>query len=115
MVRLPDQGIAGHTLPVLVVEDSIDDAALLVAQLAGTGRTVAHRRVDTARDMKEALLEAEWDIVISDHVMPCFSSSEAPHVLRLSGRSIPFIIYSGCISEQVAAAARREGVSSCIP
>jgi len=101
-------------LRVLVVEDNADDAALLVAQLAGTGRAVAHRRVDTAMDMKEALLEAEWDVVISDHVMPCFSSSEALHVLRQSGRSIPFIIYSGCISEQIIAAARREGISSCI-
>ena len=101
-------------LRMLIVEDSADDAALLVAQLARAGRNVAHRRVDTAAGMRDALREAEWDVVISDHVMPAFSSAEALQVLRQSGRSIPFIIYSGCISEQVIENARRDGVSSCI-
>ncbi len=101
-------------LRVLIVEDDADDAALLVAQLARTDRAVVHQRVDTAASMKVALREAEWDVVISDHVMPAFSSSEALQVLRQSGRSIPFIIYSGCISDQAIVAARRDGVSNCI-
>lgn len=101
-------------LRVLIVEDNADDAELLAAQLARAGREVVHRRVDTAAGMKDALREAEWDVVISDHVMPAFSSSEALQVLRQSDRSIPFIIYSGCISEQVIAAARSDGISKCI-
>ncbi len=99
---------------MLIVEDNADDVALLVAQLARAGREVVHQRVDTAVGMREALREAEWDVVISDHVMPAFSSAEALQVLRQSGRNIPFIIYSGCISEQVIENARRDGVHNCI-
>lgn len=120
-VPRPDSGArqdgGAHDVPLLralIVEDSEDDAALLVAQLTRAGRNVVHRRVATAARMKDALLEADWDVVISDHVMPGFSSSEALQVLRQSGRNIPFIIYSGCISEQVVAAAHRDGVNNCI-
>ena len=115
----PETGIAADpraapALRVLIVEDNEDDAALLVAQLVGAGRSISHRRVDSAARMRDALLAAEWDIVISDHVMPGFSSSAALQVLRQSGRNIPFIIYSGCISDQVIAEARRDGVHNCI-
>jgi len=101
-------------LRVLIVEDSEDDAVLLAAQLARAGRRIIHQRVDTATAMKDALLAAEWDIVISDHVMPGFGSSAALQVLHQSGRNIPFIIYSGCISDQAAEAARRDGAQGCI-
>jgi diguanylate cyclase len=101
-------------LRVLIVEDSENDAALLAAQLARAGRRIIHQRVDSAAAMRDALFAAEWDIVISDHVMPGFSSSSALQVLHQSGRNIPFIIYSGCISDQAAAAACRDGARSCI-
>jgi diguanylate cyclase (GGDEF)-like protein len=118
-VTTPDAGPAADprvapVLRVLIVEDDEDDATLLVAQLASAGRSISHRRVDTAARMREALIAAEWDIVISDHVMPGFSSSAALQVLRQSGRNIPFIIYSGCISDQVLAEVRRDCVHDCI-
>jgi CheY-like chemotaxis protein len=77
-VTTPDAGPAADprvapVLRVLIVEDDEDDATLLVAQLASAGRSISHRRVDTAARMREALIAAEWDIVISDHVMPGFS------------------------------------------
>jgi diguanylate cyclase (GGDEF)-like protein len=101
-------------LRVLIVEDREEDAVLLAAQLARAGCRITHQRVDTAAAMKDALLAAEWDIVISDHVMPGFSSSSALQVLHQSGRNIPLIIYSGCISDQAAEEARRDGAQNCI-
>lgn len=47
--------LSAAALRMLIVEDSADDAALLVAQLARAGRNVVHRRVDTAAGMKDAL------------------------------------------------------------
>lgn len=113
--RSRDTGVLrSAALRVLIVEDSADDADLLAAQLTRAGQPVTHRRVDNAAAMKDALFESDWDIVISDHSMPVFSSSGALQVLRQSGRDIPFIIYSGCISEQVLAAAHSDGVGNCI-
>ncbi|HWI13549.1 MAG TPA: EAL domain-containing protein, partial [Burkholderiales bacterium] len=94
---------------VLIVEDCPDDAELLCAELAQCGEEIIFRRVECAEDMRAALAE-DWDIVISDHTMPQFSSVEALETLKASGKDIPFIIYSGEISEQTAVSAMRAGV-----
>ena len=94
---------------VLIVEDCPDDAELLCAELAQCGEELVSKRVDCEEDMRAALQD-DWDIVISDHTMPCFSSAAALQTLKASGKDIPFIIYSGDISEQTAVSAMREGV-----
>src|SRR5258706_10814644 len=97
-----------------MVEDSEDDAHLLYSELAGRGCDLNYKRVATASAMRAALQESDWDIVISDHSMPFFSSLEALELLEESGKDIPFIICSGDISEQVAVSAMRKGVHDCI-
>ena len=99
---------------VLIVEDSEHDAHLLMLQLARCGVRVVHRRVDNAADMKKALFSGEWDVVISDHAMPGFSSRAALAILKSTGRDIPFIVYSGRIPDEVASAVMGEGASECI-
>ncbi len=99
---------------VLIVEDCEHDAYLLTLQLARCGMKLVHQRVDTAADMRKALLGSEWDIVISDHAMPGFSSRAALAVLQSTGRDIPFIVYSGRIPEDVASAILNDGASDCI-
>ncbi len=99
---------------LLVVEDSEDDARLLYSELARTNANITYLRVDCADDMRSALLESEWDIVISDHSMPCFSSLEALDLLKECGKDIPFIIYSGDVSEHVEVAAMCSGAQDSI-
>lgn len=102
--------ILRQAMRLLIVEDSEDDAELLRCELAHTGKHFLSRRVDCAADMRAALQEGDWDLIISDHSMPGFSSLEALNILKESGRDIPFIIYSGNISEQAAVSALHEGV-----
>jgi len=104
-----------HTrLRLLVVEDSEDDARLLYSELSRNADVAAYARVDTAEDMRAALHDADWDIVISDHSLPCFNSLEALEVLRDCGKDIPFIIYSGEVSKHVAVAAMNSGAQDSI-
>jgi len=93
----------GRKLRVLMVEDSDDDAHLLYSELASAGNDLTYKQVDSASGMRTALQESDWDVVISDHAMPSFSSLEALDLLKQSGKDIPFIIYSGNIGEQVLA------------
>jgi len=99
---------------LLIVEDSEDDARLLYSELARTNSDITYARVDCAEDMRAALFDSEWDIVISDHSMPRFSSLEALDLLKECGKDIPFIIYSGDVSEHVEVAAMCSGAQDSI-
>jgi len=99
----------GTPVRVLVVEDSEDDALLLISELRDAGYDPAFERVDTAEAMEAALATQPWDIVISDYSMPRFSASAALTLLQESGLDLPFIIVSGAIGEDAAVAAMKAG------
>jgi two-component system, NarL family, sensor histidine kinase UhpB len=105
----------GAPLRALLVEDSEDDALLVQRELRRGGYEPVCERVDTAEAMEAALEEGAWDIVISDHSMPAFSSSAALELLRRKGFvDMPFIIVSGRIGEDVAVAAMKAGAHDYI-
>src|ERR687894_2472886 len=107
--------LMGVQLKVLLVEDSENDALLLLRELRRGGYDPLWERVDTAADMEDALDERAWDLVVADHSMPAFSSSAALELLR-SKRfvDLPFIIVSGQIGEDAAVAAMKTGVHDYI-
>jgi PAS domain S-box-containing protein len=96
-------------LRVLIIEDSDRDVALEVRTLKAAGYQVTYAVAETAVEMKAALAEQAFDIVISDHGMPQFDASGALAVLMQSGLDIPFIIVSGAIGEETAVALMKAG------
>jgi PAS domain S-box-containing protein len=96
-------------LRLLLVEDSTDDAELLVYTLRHGGYDIRHERVQTADEMRRALETGEWDLVISDYSLPTFSGPEALQVLLERGLDLPFIIISGTIGEETAVTALKAG------
>jgi two-component system cell cycle sensor histidine kinase/response regulator CckA len=97
-------------LRVLLVEDSEDDAALVLRALAHAGFAVTHERVQTREAMSEALNRETWDAVVSDYSMPTFDAPSAFAVLREHGLDLPFIIVSGTVGEETAVEAMKLGV-----
>src|SRR5437899_7335853 len=96
-------------LRVLLVEDSEDDAALLVRELRRGGYDARVLRVETPEAMNAALDAEDWDIVLADYVLPRFSALAALVVLKKRGLDLPVIIVSGAISEGIALAAMKAG------
>lgn len=96
-------------LRVLIVEDSADDAELVVRELARGGFAVTSERVDSARGLREALDRARWEVVLSDYAMPGFSGTEALNLVKGAGLDVPFIIVSGTVGEEAAVGAMRSG------
>jgi two-component system cell cycle sensor histidine kinase/response regulator CckA len=96
-------------LRALLVEDSENDALLLIRELRRGGYDVSHRRVDSAAAMHAALDGGKWDIVISDYSMPGFSGTEALALLRKRNADTPFIFVSGTIGEEMAVSALKSG------
>ncbi|MDP2660011.1 MAG: ATP-binding protein [Dehalococcoidia bacterium] len=99
----------GKPLRALIVEDSEDDAALLLRELRRGGYDVIYQRVDTAPAMEAALEGQAWDLVIADYVMPSFSGLAALELIKNKGLDLPFIIVSGQIGEDVAVLAMKAG------
>ena len=101
-------------LRVLIVEDSQDDALLMVRTLSRSFPHLYWERVSTGDEFRAALVRGPWHLVVSDHGMPSFSALEALHILNQSELSIPFIIVSGSIGEEQAVRAMKAGASDYI-
>ncbi|HWC59721.1 MAG TPA: response regulator [Verrucomicrobiae bacterium] len=97
-------------LKILIVEDSQDDADLIVAELKYAGFTPQWKRVETERAFLEELKQAP-DIILSDYSLPQFSGLKAATLLRASGLEIPFILISGTVGEDVAVEAMKHGAT----
>lgn len=98
-----------QSIRVLLIEDSEDDAELLLLAMKAGGYEPIVERVDTAAAMRAALGKQAWDLVLSDHSMPQFSGPAALALLQESGLDLPFIIVSGAIGEETAVAAMKAG------
>jgi PAS domain S-box-containing protein len=99
----------GKPLRVLMVEDSEDDALLVLRELRAAGYDLTHERVDTAAALEAALDRHPWDLVIGDYSMPHFSGTAALAMLRQRGLDVPYICVSGTITEELAVAAMKAG------
>ncbi len=99
---------------VLLVEDSADDATLNEMHLRRAGMEIVTERVDNEPDLRRALDRGGWDIVLSDHFMPHFSSEGVLRVLRERREDLPCILVSGRIGEDAAVQAMRDGAADYV-
>jgi signal transduction histidine kinase len=98
-------------LRVLQIEDSPDDAELIVHRLREAGLAVDTRRVDSAEGLSAALALQAWDIVLCDYTLPSFDALAALAILRREHVDLPFIIVSGTMLEEAAVRAMKAGAS----
>lgn len=96
-------------LQVLLVEDSDDDAQLLIRELTRGGYQVSAKRVETAEALHSALAEEGWQVVLCDFTLPHFNGTEALRIVKKSALDIPFIYVSGTIGEDIAVEAMKAG------
>ena len=101
-------------LRVLIIEDSEDDAMLLLRQIRKGGYDPAATRVETLLELRNAMSDNIWDVIISDHNLPEFNSITALGVVREYARDVPVLIVSGCIGEETAVSAMKAGASDYI-
>ena len=95
---------------LLIVEDSDDDAQLLLRQFRRACIDVTYERVQTADGLAAALHRQTPDVVICDYNMPGFSAHEALAQVRdTAALDVPFILVSGEVGEETAAALMRAG------
>jgi diguanylate cyclase (GGDEF)-like protein len=104
----------GISLRVLIVEDSEEDAELLVNGLKRGGYDLSFERVDTSEAMIVALNKQSWDLILADHTMPHFSGMAALALVKERELDVPFIFVSGTVGEDSAVEIMKAGAHDYI-
>jgi PAS domain S-box-containing protein len=104
----------GTPLRVLLVEDSEDDALLVLRALRQGGYDCTWRRVDTVAALRDALAAERWDIVFCDYMMPRLSGPAAVALIRARHLDMPVIMVSGEVGEEFAVTAMKAGANDFV-
>src|SRR5467141_3804216 len=93
------------TLPlrILLVEDNVADAELILRELKRAKLACVTQRVMTAAEFTGALQEFLPDLVLADFRLPAFGGLEALRILQQERPTIPLIIVTGTLDEETAA------------
>ncbi|MBX3728434.1 MAG: response regulator [Candidatus Sumerlaeia bacterium] len=101
-------------LRILIAEDSEDDALLVVRTLRRAGMAIDWHRVETVDELRRALRDGAWDVVLSDYSMPRLDGLKALTIVRGHDMDVPFIVVSGSIGEELAADVIRAGAQDVL-
>jgi PAS domain S-box-containing protein len=102
-------------LRLLLVEDSEDDACLVVRELERGGFGVSVTRIESEAELTRALEARDgWDLVISDYALPQFDAPRALGIVRGRDLDVPFIIVSGAVDEATAVDSMKAGAQDFI-
>jgi signal transduction histidine kinase len=103
-----------RVLRVLLIEDSEDDAHVVLATLAAGGFSVVSKRVENGEQLQQTLERDSWDLVISDFSLPGFGAMEALDIFRRHEVHAPLVLVTGAIGEESAAAVIKAGATDLV-
>ncbi len=86
----------------LIVEDSEQDALLMVYELEVTGRLISYERIDSEGDLVNALKKGGWDIVLSDYSLPRLNAHKVLDLVKIHAQHLPVVVVSGVVGEETA-------------
>ncbi len=92
----------GEPLRILLVEDVVADAELMLRELRRAGVRCATQRVQSGTDLRHALHHFAPDVVLADHALPQFNALDALHVVQRERPLTPVIIVTGSLDEETA-------------
>jgi len=105
---------APQPLSILILEDVAVDARLVESELRrGKIQFVAHH-VSTRDAFVAAIRERGFDLILADYKLPGFDGIAALAIAQEVCPSVPFILISGQISEEMAVAAVSAGATDYI-
>ena len=106
----------GHPVRVLIVEDSPDDAELMIRYLRKGGFKPRSMRVESAKELSSAIRNHHWDIILCDHNMPGFDSVEALRIINNSEgcAKIPFLTISDELPASIEQTLKENGANGSL-
>ncbi|NOT77210.1 MAG: hybrid sensor histidine kinase/response regulator [Cyclobacteriaceae bacterium] len=101
-------------LKILMLEDVEEDSLLIQRVLQKAGIRFESLRVDSKEDFIRSIDSFQPDIVLSDHALPQFNSSEALRIFKEKSSMTPFILVTGAVSEEFAVSSLHLGADDYI-
>jgi DNA-binding NtrC family response regulator len=102
------------SINVLLVEDTADDAELLIREMRAGGLDVIPMRVDVREALERALEQFPPHIILSDYALPGLRRHGRASDSETTLSDTPFIFVSGTIGEERAIDALKEGATDYV-
>jgi DNA-binding response OmpR family regulator len=102
------------SLKVLLLEDSEEDAELIVRELRSSGHAFTVRHVFLKPAFIAALDEFDPDILLVDTNVPGFDSVSAIKLVRSHKSTTPVIVVTGDLNDKATTELLRAGANDCV-
>lgn len=101
-------------LKILILEDSQVDAEIIQRLLIKEKMPCQFKLAMNKAEFLQALNEFIPDVILSDHSLPKFNSTDALAVARQKHPNVPFIMVTGTVSEEFAVSIFKQGADDYI-
>ncbi|MGN6399651.1 MAG: hybrid sensor histidine kinase/response regulator [Flavisolibacter sp.] len=99
---------------ILMLEDNPLDAAVIQKTLSRIPFQTSFTLTTTASEYIEKLHQQDYDLILSDYQLPHFDAVKALKARNEKNSSIPFILITGAVSEEVAILILKQGADDYI-
>jgi signal transduction histidine kinase len=110
--QLPHQ--SGGKLRVLLVEDELADAELILRALRAAGFEATEDIAQTAEAFTQLVRKNSYDVVLADYKLPNWNGMESVELLRGEGLDVPVILVSGALGELTAVECIKQGAADYV-
>ena len=104
----------GRPIRILVLEDVATDAELAVRELRRSEIACTSFRVEAPEEFRRALHDFGPDVVLADYSLPQMTALDALHMVKEEGRDLPFVLFTGSQSEEIAVRCMRAGADDYV-
>jgi PAS domain S-box-containing protein len=102
------------SLRILHLEDNSRDAELIHALLEADGLDCTIRHVKNREEFEAAIEHGAFDVILSDFALPNYNGLSALSEAQSKAPSVPFILLSGTVGEEVAVQSLKTGATDYI-
>jgi two-component system, cell cycle sensor histidine kinase and response regulator CckA len=111
---MPQPTLTEGPIAILLLEDNPRDADLCRRSLESSGLSFSITNVVSAADFKREVGATDYDVILGDYRLPTWTGLEAVRWLRASEYSIPFIMVTGVLGDELAVQCIKEGANDFI-
>src|SRR5947208_2552009 len=89
-------------IAILLLEDDPLDAELCLRKLESSGLSFSIKIVGSSEDFKKEVPAKKYDVIMGDYRIPNWTGLDAVRWLRTEGYSVPFILVTGTLGDELA-------------